>query len=71
MKKIKNILFYIAIPLIIFIIIIYCSINNENTNPAAFNKINEVVFSADFSGSSPSNKQFYSWEGREYEGKLY
>lgn len=30
-----------------------------------------VVFEADFSGEYPSNKQFYSWEGREYGGAIF
>ena len=30
-----------------------------------------VVFSADFSGSSPSATQFYSWEGRVYDNSVY
>lgn len=29
-----------------------------------------VVFSADFSGTSPSAAQFYSWEGRVYDGSI-
>ena len=29
-----------------------------------------VVFSADFSGTSPSAAQFYSWEGRVYDGAI-
>lgn len=32
---------------------------------------NEVVFAADFSGSTPSNDQFYSWDGRVYGGAIY
>ena len=30
-----------------------------------------VVFSADFSSSSPSATQFYSWEGRVYGNSVY
>ena len=30
-----------------------------------------AVFVADFTGSSPSAEQFYSWEGRVYDGGIY
>lgn len=30
-----------------------------------------AVFVADFSGSSPSAAQFYSWEGRDYDNGIY
>lgn len=33
----------------------------ETEDPGQF-----TVFEADFSGAHPSEKQFYSWEGREY-----
>lgn len=32
---------------------------------------NEAVFIADFSGTKPSEKQFYSWEGRVYGNAIY
>lgn len=31
----------------------------------------KAVFEADFSGKYPSNKQFYSWEGRQYGGAVF
>ena len=30
-----------------------------------------VVFSADFSGEHPLASQFYTWEGRDYSGRIY
>lgn len=38
----------------------------ETEDPRPF-----TVFEADFSGSHPSDKQFYSWEGREYRDVIY
>lgn len=30
-----------------------------------------AVFAADFSGTSPSSAQFYTWEGRDYDNAIY
>lgn len=34
-------------------------------------KSRNISFSADFSKESPSRKQFYSWDGRKYDNKVY
>ena len=34
-------------------------------------KSRNISFSADFSKESPSRKQFYSWDGRKYDSKVY
>lgn len=68
-KKKKYLGLYFGI-LIFFITGCHSENVKENTQSIS-NVTNEVVFSADFSGNSPSDKQFYSWEGREYDGKLY
>lgn len=62
-----------------------CSKNNEKSGETIINseiivenlereseqQEASVVFEADFSGEHPSNKQFYSWEGREYGGAIF
>ena len=65
----KRIVLFIA--LFFISIVLCCGCNKQNSDDEDNRKQNEVVFAADFSKSSPLSTQFYSWEDREYENKLY
>ena len=58
--------------IIIFLItVIACCNCNKQDREDDYRETDSVIFSADFSNYSPLSSQFYSWEGREYDNKIY